>query len=181
MTMRFGIITLSDRSSRGEREDLSGPALASFLQTENCSVLKQLILPDDESALRQTLTEWADSDELDVILTTGSTGFAPRDIAPEATRAIIQKEAPGLTELMRTESLKKTKHAALSRAAAGIRKRTIIVKNESGIEKEHLVTQGKSDAQGHEDSEIVALVAYLMRLGRNLEPAGGSSSAQGGK
>ena len=127
MTMRFGIITLSDRSSRGEREDLSGPALASFLQTENCPVLKQLILPDDESALRQTLAEWADSDDLDVILTTGSTGFAPRDIAPEATRAVIQKEAPGLAELMRAESFKKTKHAALSRAAAGIRKRTIIV------------------------------------------------------
>ena len=127
MTMRFGLITLSDRSSRGEREDLSGPALASFLQAENCSVLKQLILPDDESALRKTLTEWADSDELDVILTTGSTGFAARDIAPEATRAVIQKEAPGLAELMRAESLKKTKHAALSRAAAGIRKRTIII------------------------------------------------------
>lgn len=127
MTMRFGIITLSDRSSRGEREDLSGPALASFLQAENCSVLKQLILPDDESALRQTLTVWADSDELDVILTTGSTGFAPRDIAPEATKAIIEREAPGLAELMRAESFKKTKHAALSRAMAGIRGRTIIV------------------------------------------------------
>ena len=127
MTMRFGIITLSDRSSRGEREDLSGPALASFLQTENCSVVKQLILPDDESALRHTLSEWADSDEFDVILTTGSTGFAPRDIAPEATKAVIQKEAPGLAELMRTESLKKTKHAALSRAMAGIRKHTIII------------------------------------------------------
>jgi len=125
--MRFGIITLSDRSSRGEREDLSGPALASFLQTENCSVLKQLILPDDESALRQTLAEWSDSGELDVILTTGSTGFAPRDIAPEATKAVVQKEAPGLAELMRSESLKKTKHAALSRAAAGIRGRTIII------------------------------------------------------
>lgn len=127
MTLRFGIITLSDRSSRGEREDLSGPALASFLQTENCSVLKQLLLPDDESSLRKILTEWADSNELDVILTTGSTGFAPRDIAPEATKAIIQKEAPGLAELMRTESLKKTKHAALSRAVSGIRQRTIII------------------------------------------------------
>lgn len=127
MTLRFGIITLSDRSSHGEREDLSGPALASFLQTENCSVLKQLLLPDDESALRKILTEWADSNELDVILTTGSTGFAPRDIAPEATKAIIQKEAPGLAELMRTESLKKTKHAALSRAVSGIRQRTIII------------------------------------------------------
>lgn len=125
--MRFGILTISDRSSRGEREDLSGPALASFLQAENCPVLKQLILPDDESALRHTLAEWSDSNELDVILTTGSTGFAPRDIAPEATRAVIQKEAPGLAELMRAESLKKTKHAALSRAVAGIRGRTIII------------------------------------------------------
>ncbi|MBI2333161.1 MAG: MogA/MoaB family molybdenum cofactor biosynthesis protein [Chloroflexi bacterium] len=127
MTIRFGIITLSDRSSRGEREDLSGPALASFLQAENCSVLKQLILPDDESALRKTLSDWADNDEVDIILTTGSTGFAPRDIAPEATRAVIQKEAPGLAELMRAESLKKTKHAALSRATAGIRGQTLII------------------------------------------------------
>lgn len=127
MTIRFGIITLSDRSSRGEREDLSGPALASFLQAENCSVLKQLILPDDESALRQTLTDWADSDMVDVILTTGSTGFALRDIAPEATKAVIQRDAPGLAELMRAESLKKTKHAALSRAVAGIRVRTLII------------------------------------------------------
>lgn len=127
MTIRFGIITLSDRSSRGERKDLSGPALASFLQAGNCSVLKQLILPDDESALRQTLIEWSESGEVDVILTTGSTGFAPRDIAPEATKAAIQKEAPGLAELMRTESLKKTKHAALSRAVAGICSRTIII------------------------------------------------------
>lgn len=127
MTIRFGIITLSDRSSRGEREDLSGPALASFLQAENCPVLKQLILPDDESALRKTLTDWADSGAVDVILTTGSTGFAPRDIAPEATKAVVQREAPGLAELMRAESLKKTKHAALSRAIAGIRARTLIV------------------------------------------------------
>lgn len=127
MTIRFGIITLSDRSSRGERDDLSGPALASFLQAENCPVLKRLILPDDDSALRQTLVEWADSGEMDVILTTGSTGFAPRDIAPEATRAVIQKEAPGLAELMRAESLRKSKHAALSRAVAGICARTLIV------------------------------------------------------
>lgn len=127
MTIRFGIITLSDRSARGERDDLSGPALASFLHAENCPVLKQLILPDDESALRQALITWADGGEVDVILTTGSTGFAPRDIAPEATKAVIHKEAPGLAELMRAESLKKTKHAALSRAAAGIRARTLIV------------------------------------------------------
>lgn len=127
MTLRFGIITLSDRSARGEREDASGPALASFLQAENCSVVRQHILPDDESTVCQTLIEWAESGEFDVILTTGSTGFAPRDIAPEATHAAIQKEAPGLAEVMRAESLKKTKHAMLSRAVAGIRARTLII------------------------------------------------------
>ncbi len=127
MTIRFGIITLSDRSARGEREDASGPALASFLQTEGCPVLKKLLLPDDELALRSTLIEWADGGELDVILTTGSTGFAPRDIAPEATKAIVQKEAPGLAEVMRAESLKKAPHAMLSRAIAGIRGTTLII------------------------------------------------------
>ena len=127
MTIRFGILTLSDRSSRGEREDASGPALAALIRAENWSVAKELILPDDESTIRSTLLEWADGGEVDVILTTGGTGFALRDVAPEATRAIIQREAPGLAEAMRTESLKKTKHAMLSRAMAGIRGRTLIV------------------------------------------------------
>jgi molybdenum cofactor synthesis domain-containing protein len=127
MTIRFGILTLSDRSARGEREDLSGPALASFVRAENCSVIKQQILPDDETVICATLIEWADGGEFDVILTTGSTGFALRDVAPEATRAVIQREAPGLAEAMRMESLKKTPHAMLSRAVAGIRGRTLIV------------------------------------------------------
>lgn len=125
--IRFGILTLSDRSARGEREDSSGPALAHHIRAESCSVIRQQILPDDESAIRETLIAWADSDEFDVILTTGSTGFAPRDVAPEATRAVIQREAPGLAEAMRAESLAKTKHAMLSRAMAGIRGRTLIV------------------------------------------------------
>jgi molybdopterin adenylyltransferase len=127
MTIRFGILTLSDRSSRGERDDASGPALAALIRAESCSVVKQHILPDDEPAIRAELIEWADSGEMDVILTTGSTGFALRDVAPEATRAVIQRDAPGLAEAMRTESLKKTPHAMLSRAAAGIRGRTLIV------------------------------------------------------
>lgn len=125
--MRFGILTLSDRSARGEREDASGPALALQIRAENGSVVRQQILPDDESTVRATLIEWADSDEFDIILTTGSTGFAPRDIAPEATRSVIQKEAPGLAEAMRLESLKKTQHAMLSRAVAGIRGQTLII------------------------------------------------------
>lgn len=125
--IRFGILTFSDRSSRGEREDSSGPALAHLIRAQNWSVVKQHILPDDETAICATLTEWADSGEFDIILTTGSTGFAPRDVAPEATRAVIQKDAPGLVETMRAESLKKTPHAMLSRAMAGIRGRTLII------------------------------------------------------
>ncbi len=125
--IRFGILTLSDRSSRGEREDASGPALASQIQARGWSVAKQQILPDDESAIRAVLAEWADSGEVDVILTTGGTGFSPRDVTPEATRAVIQRDAPGIAETMRAESLKKTPHAMLSRAAAGIRGRTLII------------------------------------------------------
>lgn len=125
--IRFGILTLSDRSSRGEREDASGPALAQLIRAENWSVTKQHILPDEESAIRATLTEWADSREFDIILTTGSTGFSARDVAPEATRAVIQRDAPGLAETMRSQSLKKTPHAMLSRAIAGIRGQTLII------------------------------------------------------
>jgi molybdopterin adenylyltransferase len=127
MIIRFGLLTLSDRSSRGEREDSSGPALAHLIQAEGWSVAKQQILPDEESAIRAALTEWSDGGEVDVILTTGGTGFALRDVTPEATKAVIQKEAPGLAEVMRAESLKKTQHAMLSRAIAGIRGRTLIV------------------------------------------------------
>ena len=127
MTIRFGILTLSDRSARGEREDASGPALADLIRTQSWSVAEQAILPDDESAIRAALIAWADSGRFDVILTTGGTGFAPRDITPEATRAVIQREAPGLAEAMRSDSLKKTSHAMLSRAVAGIRGRTLII------------------------------------------------------
>ncbi len=127
MTIRFGILTLSDRSARGERADASGPALADLICAQNWSVAEQAILPDDDSAIRAALIAWADSGRFDVILTTGGTGFAPRDVTPEATRAVIQREAPGLAEAMRSDSLKKTSHAMLSRAVAGIRRRTLIV------------------------------------------------------
>jgi len=127
VTIRFGILTLSDRSAKGERADASGPALAELIRAQNWSVAKQAILPDDESAIRSALIEWADSGEMDIILTTGGTGFAPRDITPEATRSVIQRDAPGLAETMRADSLKKTPHAMLSRAVAGIRARALIV------------------------------------------------------
>ena len=127
MAIRFGILTLSDRSSRGEREDSSGPALARLIQANGWILTRQDILPDDESAIRNILIDWADGSDLDVILTTGGTGFSPRDVTPEATRAVIDREAPGLAEAMRMESLKITPHAMLSRIVAGIRKKTIII------------------------------------------------------
>ena len=127
MTIRFGILTLSDRSSRGERADSSGPALARLIEAENWSVVKQALLPDNESAIRAILSEWADGGELDIILTTGGTGFSPRDVTPEATRAVMDREAPGLAEAMRAASLKITPHAMLSRIVTAIRKRTLIL------------------------------------------------------
>jgi molybdenum cofactor synthesis domain-containing protein len=127
MTIRFGILTLSDRSSRGERADSSGPALANRIQAEGWLLVKEALLPDEVSAIREILASWADSGEIDVILTTGGTGFSPRDVTPEATLAIIDREAPGLAEAMRAASLRVTPHAMLSRIVTGIRKKTLIV------------------------------------------------------
>jgi len=127
MTLRFGILTASDRSARGERPDDSGHALAELIQAQGWSVGQQAIVPDDMEALSRTLAKWADGGEVDVILVTGGTGFTPRDVTPEATRAVIEREAPGIAEAMRAASLLKTPHAMLSRAAAGIRGKTLIV------------------------------------------------------
>jgi molybdenum cofactor synthesis domain-containing protein len=127
VSLRFGILTLSDRSSKGERADLSGPALVDVIHAQGWIVVRQQILPDDMSSIVQILTEWADDPAFDVILTTGGTGFAARDVTPEATRAVIQREAPGLAEAMRAGGLKKTPHAMLSRSVAGIRGSVLIV------------------------------------------------------
>ena len=127
MTLRSGILTVSDRSARGEREDASGPVLARLVAEYGWTVSRHSLLPDNESAIREMLSAWADGGELDVILTTGGTGFSPRDITPEATRAVIEREAPGLAEAMRAASLRVTPHAMLSRVVTGIRKRTIVI------------------------------------------------------
>jgi len=127
MSLRFGILTVSDRSAHGERPDLSGPALVELVTAQGWQVERTAIIADDLVALRETLSAWADGGGLDVILTTGGTGFAPRDITPEATRLVIEREAPGLTETMRFESLKVTPHAMLSRALAGIRGKVLII------------------------------------------------------
>lgn len=127
MKVSFGILTVSDRSARGERSDASGPALAEVIQNQGWLVAKAVIVPDELDFIKATLVSWADSDEIDVILTTGGTGFSPRDVTPEATLAIIDRLAPGIPEVMRSESLKITPHAMLTRMAAGIRKRVLII------------------------------------------------------
>jgi molybdopterin adenylyltransferase len=127
MQLKIAIITVSDRSSRGERPDTSGPALEKEIQSQGWQVTRTEILPDDLLPLRDLLVSWADSGDLDVILTTGGTGFSPRDVTPEATRAAIERDAPGLAEAMRSASLKVTPHAMLSRAVAGIRGHTLII------------------------------------------------------
>ena len=127
MVLRFGILTSSDRSACGKRPDLSGPALAALVTAQGWKVERTAILPDELAELRDTLSTWADEGGLDVILTTGGTGFAPRDVTPEATRQVIEREAPGLAEAMRFESLKSTPHAMLSRALAGMRGSVLII------------------------------------------------------
>jgi molybdopterin adenylyltransferase len=127
MTLRFGILTISDRSSRGERADLSGPALADFVRARGWLASLSDVAADDRQTIASTLKVWCARGDLDVVLTTGGTGFAPRDVTPEATRDVIEREAPGLAEAVRAESLKITAHAMLSRAVAGIRGRTLII------------------------------------------------------
>jgi len=125
--LRFGILTVSDRSSRGERPDASGPALAEAVSAQGWQVVLRSIVPDELGLLKNLLAEWADSGQMDVILATGGTGFAPRDVTPEATRAVVERLAPGLDEAMRAVSLKVTPHAMLSRSVSGIRQKTLII------------------------------------------------------
>jgi len=127
MTLRFGILTVSDRAARGERADLSGPALADFVRARGWNVSRADVVPDDRVQIASTLTDWCVRGDLDILLTAGGTGFAPRDVTPEATGDVIEREAPGLAEAIRAESLKVTPHAMLSRGRAGIRGKTIII------------------------------------------------------
>jgi molybdenum cofactor synthesis domain-containing protein len=127
VTLRVAILTVSDRSARGERPDSSGPALAKLIQELGWNVVRQDVLPDDLAMIRESLAAWVDRGDVDVVLTTGGTGFAPRDVTPEATRQVIEREAPGLSEAMRVASGARSPHAMLSRAIAGIRGRVLII------------------------------------------------------
>lgn len=125
--MRAAVLTLSDKGSRGERVDESGPALAAWLAERGVRVVQSRVIADEVEQIVAVLTEWADADTADLILTTGGTGVSPRDITPEATLQVVERTIPGLGELMRQKSLEKTPMASLSRAVAGIRNRTLII------------------------------------------------------
>jgi len=131
--MKIGILTISDKGARGEREDRSGPAIREMMEAAGWEIVRAKIVPDEQDEIRATLIDWSD-EGLDLILTTGGTGFSPRDWTPEATRAVIDRETPGIPEAMRRAGMEKTPTAMLSRAAAGIRKSTLIV-NLPGSEK----------------------------------------------
>jgi molybdopterin adenylyltransferase len=122
-----GIITVSDKGSKGERIDESGPTIESILKPLGGIVKKYIIVPDEKEEIKLAIKEMTDELNIDLILTSGGTGFSPRDITPEATLEVIEKIVPGIPEAMRAESLKITPKAMLSRAAAGIRKNSLIV------------------------------------------------------
>ena len=132
--MRAGVLTISDKASKGERVDTSGAAIAELLASIDASIDKTDVVPDEVPQISDTLRSWADSDEVDIIITTGGTGLGPRDVTPEATASVIERQAPGLGELMRSEGLKHTPMAALSRGVAGVRGTCLIV-NLPGSEK----------------------------------------------
>lgn len=124
---RVGVITASDKGSRGEREDLSGPTLIKLVQDIGGEVVEYVVLPDEQTLLAEKMRHWADELCLDLILTTGGTGFSMRDVMPEATLSVSDRLVPGIAEVMRMESLKVTSKAMLSRAVAVLRKQTLII------------------------------------------------------
>lgn len=122
-----GIITVSDKGSRGEREDLSGREIERLLLEISIQVNEYSIIPDEQEVIRNTLIRCVDEKKIDLVLTTGGTGVSPRDVTPDATLDVIEREVPGMAEAMRRESIAKTPHGMISRAVVGIRKQSLIV------------------------------------------------------
>jgi molybdopterin adenylyltransferase len=125
--IRAAVLTVSDKGSRGERVDESGPALARWLFDHGAEISAAAIVPDEQPLIARTLAQWADEGEADLILTTGGTGVAPRDVTPEATLQVVERVVPGFSEAMRAASLAKTPFAMIARGVCGIRHRTLIL------------------------------------------------------
>ena len=122
-----GVLTISDKGSQGKRVDESGKTAVSLLQEAGFSVVQTKIIPDDRQQIARTLIQWADKDCLALVVTSGGTGLSPSDVTPQAMKEVIDFEVPCMAEAMRAESLKKTPHAMISRAMAGVRKRCLII------------------------------------------------------
>jgi molybdopterin adenylyltransferase len=127
MGFRAVVITVSDRGSRGERVDGSGPAVEDMLREMGIEIVGRQIIPDEMEMISRTLLDWSAREEADLIVTTGGTGVGPRDLTPDATRKVIDREIPGMAEAMRRHSASLTPHAMISRALVGIRGRTLII------------------------------------------------------
>jgi molybdenum cofactor synthesis domain-containing protein len=125
--LKIGIVTASDKGSKGERTDESGPKIKELVEKIAGEVVAYQVIPDELELIKETLIDFTDNKQVDIIFTTGGTGFSPRDVTPEATLAVVQRLTPGIPEVMRLASLKITPKAMLSRAAAGIRGRTLII------------------------------------------------------
>ena len=125
--IRAAVVTVSDRSFRGERPDASGPAVAEMLRTLRAEVLQQIVVPDEVPVIRRALLHFCDSLGFDLVVTTGGTGVDPRDVTPDATLGVLDREVPGMAEAMRAESRRLVPAAVLSRAVAGVRGKTLIV------------------------------------------------------
>ncbi len=149
--MKLGILTISDKGARGEREDRSGKAIQEIMSQQGFEIAEYKIIPDEPELIKKYLIKWSNKG-LELILTTGGTGFAPRDQTPEATREVIEREAPGISEAIRFYGLQKTPRAMLSRGVAGIRKRTLII-----------------NLPGSEKAVRESLLAILPALGHGIE------------
>ncbi len=124
---KVAVLTISDKCSKGQREDESGKIIQELIKNLPAEVVKYEVIPDEPEMIKARLIDYSDIQKVDLVLTTGGTGFTSRDFTPEATKAVIEREVPGIPEAMRTECLKLTKRAMLSRAVAGIRNKTLIV------------------------------------------------------
>jgi molybdenum cofactor synthesis domain-containing protein len=125
--LRLAVLTVSDAGSRGEREDRSGAAIVEWAERRGYDVAERALVPDEGALISDQLARWADADRADVVLTTGGTGLGPRDVTPEATHAVLEREAPGIAEAMRAAATPRLPRAALARGVAGTRRRTLIV------------------------------------------------------
>ncbi len=125
--MRVAVLTVSDRSAKGESQDGSGPAVERLVQQRGWEVVARAVVPDEADRIEAELRSWSEADAADLVLTTGGTGLGPRDVTPEATRAVLEREVPGIPEVMRAAGNRRTPYAALSRQVAGQRGRALIV------------------------------------------------------